>query len=76
VQAVASFVDEELGKRGVKVIGAEGLREGQWALVDFGSVVVHVFHEYTRGVYDLESMWEKVPRLTVVEQPVARHVRQ
>ncbi len=67
VQAIASHIDEELAARGVRAIGAEGLREGQWALVDLGGVVVHVFHEYTRAIYDLESMWRGAPRLEVVD---------
>lgn len=62
VQSVAEFVEEDLGKRGEHVLGTEGLREGQWALVDFGPVVLHVFHQYTREVYDLESLWADVPQ--------------
>ena len=71
VQSIAAHIDEALAKQGVSVIGTEGLREGQWALVDLGAVVVHVFHEYTRGVYDLESMWRGAPQRTVVDEPVA-----
>jgi ribosome-associated protein len=68
VQALAEHIQDELGKAGVRALGTEGLREGQWALVDLGGVVVHVFHEYTRDIYDLESMWRDAPRLEVVPQ--------
>jgi ribosome-associated protein len=67
VQAIAENVEVELGKRGMQALGSEGLREGQWALVDFGSVVLHVFHEYTRQVYDLEQIWSDAPRLRLAE---------
>ncbi len=63
VQSVAEYVGEELNRRGVKSMGQEGVRQGQWALVDFGPVVLHVFHQYTREVYDLEAMWREAPRL-------------
>lgn len=61
VQSVAENADTALGHQGVHCIGREGLREGQWALVDFGSVVLHVFHQFTRSVFDLESMWRDAP---------------
>lgn len=71
MQSIAAYIDEALSKAGVSVIGSEGLREGQWALVDLGAVVVHVFHEYTRSVYDLESMWRGAPQIAVVDAPPA-----
>jgi len=75
VQGIAEHVHSEVGKAGTHPIGSEGLREGQWALVDFGSVVLHVFHEYSRQVYDLDGLWRTAPRLrlrTVEAAVVAR----
>jgi ribosome-associated protein len=71
VQAIVEHIDESLAKSGTQAIGTEGLREGQWALADFGSVVVHVFHEYTRQVYDLEAIWRDAPRLSVANDQAA-----
>ena len=65
MQSVAELIEKEMRDEKVHTIGREGLREGQWALVDFGSVVVHVFHQFTREVYDLESLWRDAPRLHV-----------
>ena len=65
VTAVAGLVVEGLAESRKKPIGVEGLREGQWALIDFGSVVVHVFHSFTREVYDLEGLWQRAPRLAL-----------
>ncbi len=77
VQAVAEHVSTELAKAGQRPIGSEGLRQGQWALVDFGAVVLHVFHQYSREVYDLEAMWRDVPRLAVQGATVsAQHASQ
>ena len=42
--------------------GVEGKERGQWVLVDFGDIVVHVFDQQSRGFYDLESLWMDAPR--------------
>jgi ribosome-associated protein len=38
-------------------IGIEGLNEGRWVLIDYGDVMVHVFHEPIRLFYDLDGLW-------------------
>lgn len=64
VQSVAQHAADILSKEdGILPSGSEGLREGQWALVDFGSVVLHVFHQFTRDIYDLEDLWRDAPHL-------------
>lgn len=67
VQAIAEVVESHLNQTGVRSLGREGLREGQWALIDFGSVVLHVFHTFSREAYNLEDMWHDAPRLTGFE---------
>lgn len=47
--------------------GVEGLPAGRWVLLDFGSVVVHVFDEQMRGFYNLDGLWSDAPRLPVPE---------
>ncbi len=55
---VRHSVERDLG---LEIIGAEGMCEGRWALVDTGEVVVHVFHQFTREEYDLEDLWCTAP---------------
>jgi len=66
VGAIAQGVQRDLRTdHGVRCLGAEGLQQGHWALLDFGDVVVHVFHHDMRGYYDLEALWIDAARVTV-----------
>ncbi len=62
-RAIAENISRVLKKSGRQAIGEEGVREGRWALLDFGDVVVHVFHQPVREFYDLESLWGDAPRM-------------
>ena len=50
---------------GLRPIGAEGARTGQWALLDYGDFVVHVFLHSAREHYDLEGLWNDAPRVPI-----------
>ena len=64
VAAIARGIEEELkGKYQVSCSGVEGLPQGNWVLLDFGDVVAHVFHQDTRGYYDLEGLWLDADRV-------------
>jgi ribosome-associated protein len=67
VAAIADFVSDEGRKAGAKVYSEEGTREGRWALIDFGTVIVHVFQDQLRDYYSLESLWRDAPRIRVSE---------
>lgn len=52
-------------------IGIEGLNEGRWVLIDYGDVMVHIFHEPVRLFYDLDGLWSDAKEIPVKEdQPV------
>ncbi|MCF0136589.1 MAG: ribosome silencing factor [Lachnospiraceae bacterium] len=57
VQALIDSVDEALGEMGYPSNHIEGYREGNWVLIDFGRIIVHVFNKDTRFFYDLERIW-------------------
>ncbi len=61
--AIAEAIARVMKKAGRKPMGSDGVSEGRWALLDFGEVVVHVFHEPVRRFYDLESLWGDAPRV-------------
>ena len=63
VEAVAEAVERSLHEAGQRLIGSEGARGSKWVLLDFGDVVVHVFHEEERAYYDLEGLWSDAPMI-------------
>ena len=69
VVAIASEVEDKLNEAGVKTLRREGKAEGRWILLDFGDLVVHVFHEEDRMYYALERLWKDCP-VVPLELPV------
>ena len=61
VKSLADNVVEEGKKAGVRPIGVEGMDQGEWVLVDYGDLVVHVMQADVRGFYDLEKLWSMTP---------------
>ena len=57
VRALVESVEEELDKAGFEVKQREGYGLGSWVLLDFGSIIVHVFDKENRLFYDLERIW-------------------
>lgn len=56
VRGIAERIEESLRLDGVRCGSIEGLQEGSWVLLDYGVVIVHVFHPETRSYYDLEGL--------------------
>jgi ribosome-associated protein len=57
VTAIADRLLEDLKKAGSGHIRVEGLRGGDWVLIDAGDVIVHIFRPELRTFYNLEKMW-------------------
>lgn len=62
VRAIADAVEYRCKQQGAKLLSIEGVRHGQWALLDYGDFVVHVFYEPVRGFYEIERLWSRAPR--------------
>lgn len=56
-RALIEHVDEEMGKLGFQPTRSEGVREGRWAVLDYGDVIVHIFNDESRLFYHLEALW-------------------
>lgn len=64
VAAIARGIEEDIKRKyGQRCVGVEGLPQANWVLLDFGDVVVHIFHQDTRGYYDLEALWLDAERV-------------
>ena len=57
VKAIAEYVRRQLSKKGKKYLSVVGEKEGDWVLLDYGDVIIHIFYEPTRRFYDLEGLW-------------------
>ena len=57
VSAVAEHIVKDLKAAGAVQIRVEGMRQGDWVLIDAGDVIVHVFRPEVRTFYNLEKMW-------------------
>lgn len=57
-RALADYVEDALYKEGFEIISKEGLREGEWILIDVSDVIVHIFTQKQRKFYNLDDLWE------------------
>ncbi len=65
-QAIADSVKKGLKKYG-KALDVEGLKEGNWIVIDYGDVIVHIFLEELRRYYDLDELWHAAPGVDIPE---------
>lgn len=63
VQAMAEEVEDQLKLHDRAPLRIEGKDDGDWMLVDYGDLVVHLFQPETRAFYSLERLWGDAPRL-------------
>ncbi len=68
VHSIATGIEEALSRKNkVKPLSVEGLSTATWVLLDFGDVVVHVFQEDSRRMYDIEGLWIDAGRVALPE---------
>jgi ribosome-associated protein len=66
VQALSGAILEALRDEGIKPLGTEGRESSRWVLLDFGSVIVHVFAPEEREYYGLERLWSNATQVVRV----------
>ena len=57
----------EAEEKGVYATRKDGVREGRWVVMDYASVIVHIFNKEMRGYFNLESLWEKDGNVTKID---------
>ncbi len=69
LQAICEEVEEQLAQAGRSPAHREGQNSSEWALLDFGSFIVHVFSEQARRYYDLERLWRTAKKFEIPDEP-------
>jgi ribosome-associated protein len=67
VQTICRNIEDSLAAVGIKPLAIEGFTNGQWVLMDFGDVVVHIFYETVRDFYNLEGLWAQAQKRPLPE---------
>jgi ribosome-associated protein len=65
VKTIADNVEAGMKERGVKPYSVEGNRDGRWVIIDYQNVIVHIFLEQLRDLYDLESLWIEAKKFRI-----------
>jgi len=68
VRAMTRQVSDDLRELGERPLGTEGETRGEWVLLDYGEVIVHLMQQQTREFYDLEKLWDEDLRPLVEQQ--------
>jgi ribosome-associated protein len=68
VDSLAQEIEQACAKKKRRALSVEGTATASWVLIDFGDVVVHIFQEEARGLYDIEGLWLDAKRLPVPGQ--------
>lgn len=65
VIAIADEIIDQMAEADFQLVRQEGRSEGQWVLLDFGDLIVHVFKTETRDFYRLEKNWQAAPEIAI-----------
>lgn len=65
-KSISDEVSAQLKKHGANVLSKEGSHQDtDWILIDLGDIIIHIFQEMSRDIYDLDNLWSKAPRVTI-----------
>ena len=70
VQAITRHLKKRMDEENFKAYGSEGEQEGHWVLLDYNDVVIHIFYQPDRELYDLEGLWIEAPRIDPDEKGI------
>ncbi len=67
VRALADSISKKLKDELSIRVKVEGLRDGDWVVLDLGNILIHIFHRETRAYFQLESFWKDAPVICIEE---------
>lgn len=65
MKSLAEELEFKMSQRGFEPLRIEGASSASWIIMDYGSVVVHIFHRDTRSFYNLERLWADGKRVDI-----------
>lgn len=65
LRALSAELEEELRKSGIEPGHIEGYNEASWIIMDYASVIVHIFNRETRNFYNLEKLWSEAEEIDI-----------
>lgn len=65
VKAIAEEIEEKMGEKQLWPLHKEGYDSARWILLDYGNVIVHIFHQEDREFYDLERLWADAVAISI-----------
>lgn len=75
VKTIAEYILESMENMGVKPYSTEGIENGRWVIIDYQLVVVHIFLNQLRELYDLENLWFEAKKFRIGEEKTQRRVK-
>ena len=67
VRALCEHIEEKAEQKGIYATRKEGVREGRWVVLDYASVIVHIFNRDMRAYFNLEKLWDTGENVTKIE---------
>jgi ribosome-associated protein len=64
-QSMAEEISHQLKNNGIEARSKEGVGTSEWALIDFGDIIVHIFQDSARDIYDLDHLWRNLPQVSI-----------
>jgi len=66
VKSIIDNVEKKLWEKDIKPLRREGQQQGLWAVLDYNSVLLHVFRQQEREYYDLENLWGDARQIPII----------
>ncbi len=65
IKAIADEIEQKLYEQGCKLIHSEGYQSARWILLNFGDLIIHIFHKEDREFYQLERVWADAKQIEI-----------
>ncbi len=64
-KSISEEITFQLKRHNAKVLSAEGSNHSEWMLLDFGDIMIHIFQDNVRDIFDIDQLWQDAPRIKI-----------